>query len=558
MPLWQEVIQTPFSSPLQQSSLNVILIPMQDEKYMPIGVQSFEAMITGNYVYVDKSYFIPKMEKLSRAYFLARPRRFGKSLFLSMLQAYFEGRKELFKGLAIEKIKAEKKEEWKKYPVLKLDLNAQEYTKFEHLTTILNYHIDEWSHIYDIECKYENVATAFSYIIRTLYEKFGEKVVVLVDEYDKPLIATLKNEELHEQYRATLKAFYSVIKSSGDYIHMSFLTGVTKFSKVSIFSDLNNLADITLQSEYSTICGITQEELEKYFAFNIEEMAKKDDISYSEMIEKLKKKYDGYHFSEDLIGIYNPFSLCNAFETKKMGDYWFESGTPTFMVRLLEQKFFTIPDLEGNVEMSSKLFEEYRITSENIAPLLFQTGYLTIKTYEERYDNYTLGFPNDEVRYAFLDRLMNVYIKAYDPSSAPFMVGKFVKSMERGDIDQVLTLTKSLIASIPYDSFPEDKQFLREHNYQTAIYLIFHLMGEYVRTEVQSSSGRSDVEVETQDAIYIFEFKLGGKPADAIAQIKEKGYAEKYESSNKNIYLIGVSINRSKRTIGKWHVEKVR
>ena len=429
-------------------------------------------------------------------------------------------------------------------------------TRTSHYNLKLSHKI--WEEEYNVQTNCNDPDTAFAYILQALYKKYNEKVVVLVDEYDKPLIATLKNEELHEQYRATLKAFYSVIKSSGDYIHISFLTGVTKFSKVSIFSDLNNLADITLQSEYSTICGITQEELEKYFAFNIEEMAKKENVSYNEMIEKLKKKYDGYHFSEDLIGIYNPFSLCNAFETKKMGDYWFESGTPTFMVRLLEQKFFNIPDLEGNVEMSSKLFEEYRITSENIAPFLFQTGYLTVKAYSEEFDTYTLGFPNDEVRYAFLDRLMNVYVRVCNHSSAPFLVSKFVNSIRKNDIDQVLTLTKSLIASIPYDSFPEDKQFLREHNYQTAIYLIFHLMGEYVRTEVQSSSGRSDVEVETQDAIYIFEFKLGGKPADAIAQIKEKGYAEKYESSNKNIYLIGVSINRSKRTIGKWQVEKVR
>ena len=531
---------------------------MQDEKYMPIGVQSFEAMMTGNYVYVDKTHFIPKMEKLSRAYFLTRPRRFGKSLFLSMLQAYFEGRKELFKGLAIEKIKAESNSEWKKYPVLKLDLNAGDYRDSQELKAVINAQILGWCNQFGIEQQFDIAHLNFAYIVKYLYEKFGEKVVVLVDEYDKPLIATLENEELHEQYRATLKAFYSVIKSSGDYIHMSFLTGVTKFSKVSIFSDLNNLCDITLQREYSTICGITQEELEKYFAPNIKEMAKEYDVSYNEMIKKLKKKYDGYHFSEDLIEIYNPFSLCNAFEAKKMGDYWFESGTPTFMVRLLEQKYFSIPDLEGNVEMSSRAFEEYRITSENIAPLLFQAGYLTIRSYSKEFDTYILGFPNDEVRYAFLDRLMWVYTSTCEVYSKPFMVSEFVESIRKGDIEKILTLTKSLIASIPYDSLPEDKLFLREHNYQTAVYLIFHLMGQYVRTEVQSSKGRSDVEVETADSIYIFEFKVGGKPSDALSQIKGKGYAEKYGASNKSIYLIGVNINRNKRTIGKWIVEKVR
>ena len=528
------------------------------QSYMPIGVQDFPSMIEGKYVYVDKTQFIWKMDRVNRTFFLARPRRFGKSLYLSTLQAYFEGKKELFKGLAIEKIKRENNSEWKSYPVLRLDLSSSKYTKEEHLEKILRLHIKMWEDIYGVKTDIEDANLAFAYILQLLHEKFGEKVVVLVDEYDKPLIATLENEELQNSYHTTLKAFYSVIKSSSSHIHLSFLTGVTKFSKVSIFSDLNNLTDITLQSEYSKICGITQEELETYFSSDIEDMAKKENVLYSEMIEKLKKKYDGYHFSDDLVGIYNPFSLCNAFETKKMGDYWFESGTPTFMIRLLEQKFFSIPDLEGNVEMSLKLFDEYRISNENIAPLLFQAGYLTIKTYNKEFDTYMLGFPNDEVRYAFLDRLMNVYIKACDPSSSPFMLGKFVKSIEKGDINQLLTITKSLIASIPYDSFPEDKQFLREHNYQTAIYLIFHLMGKHVRTEVQSSKGRSDVEVETKDAVYIFEFKMGGKVADAIAQIKEKGYAEKYESSNKNVYLIGVSIDRSKCTIDKWQVEKLK
>ena len=530
---------------------------MQDEKYMPIGVQSFEAMMTGNYVYVDKTHFIPKMEKLSRAYFLTRPRRFGKSLFLSMLQAYFEGRKELFKGLAIEKIKAESNSEWKKYPVLKLDLNAGDYRDSQELKAFINAQILGWCNQFGIEQQFDIAHLNFAYIVKYLYEKFGEKVVVLVDEYDKPLIATLENEELHEQYRATLKAFYSVIKSSGDYIHMSFLTGVTKFSKVSIFSDLNNLCDITLQREYSTICGITQEELEKYFAPNIKEIAKEYDVSYNEMIKKLKKKYDGYCFSKDNEHLYNPFSLCIAFERKEMGDYWFESGTPTFMVRLLEQKYFSIPDLEGNVEMSSRAFEEYRINNENLAPLLFQAGYLTIKTYDKHYDTYMLGFPNDEVRYAFLDRLMSVYTSACKGCQSPFMINEFVKAMERGDIERVLSLIKSLMASIPYDSLPENKLFLREHNYQTAIYLIFHLMGQYVRTEVQGSQGRSDVEVETQDAIYIFEFKVGGKPIDALTQIKEMGYAEKHKASKKSVYLIGVSISRNKRTLGKWIVEKI-
>ena len=526
------------------------------EKSMPVGVQDFPSMIEGNYVYVDKTQFVWKMDKVGRTFFLTRPRRFGKSLFLSTLRAYFEGKKELFKGLAIEKIKQENNSEWKTYPVLRLDLSSKEYNKEEHLKSILNFHINMWEDNFNVKTNIDEPDIAFAQILQLLHKKFGEKVVILVDEYDKPLIATLENEELHNSYRSTLKAFYSVIKSASEHIHLSFLTGVTKFSKVSIFSDLNNLFDITLKDEYSTICGITQEELEKYFAFNIKEIAKKYEISYNEMLQKLKQKYDGYHFSEDLIGVYNPFSLCTAFEAKKLDDYWFETGTPTFMVHLLTQRNFEIPDLEENIKLTFKTMDEYRLDYSNLIPLLFQAGYLTIKAYDKYLDIYILGFPNDEVRYAFLERLMIVYISACSKSSSEFMIYKFLQSMEKGDIDHVLTLTKALMASIPYDSLPENKLFLREHNYQTAIYLIFRLMGQYVRTEVHSSQGRSDVEVETADSIYIFEFKVGGKPIDAITQIKDMGYAEKYKTSNKNIFLVGVSINRNKRTIGKWLIEK--
>ena len=530
---------------------------MEKIRNMPIGIQSFEIIRSYPYVYVDKTHFIPKLEKLGRAYFLTRPRRFGKSLFLSMLQAYFEGRKELFKGLAIEKIKEEDGSEWKSYPILKLDLNAKEYTKEEHLKTILNYHIKNWASNYNIECEYKDPDTAFAYIIQALYEKFNQRVVILVDEYDKPLIATLENEELNNYYRSVLKAFYSVIKSSNDYIHLSFLTGVTKFSKVSIFSDLNNLFDISFDKEYSSICGITEEELKSNFSKEVEELATEYNKTNEKMLDILRAKYDGYRFSKTEERIYNPFSLFNVFAKKELGDYWFETGTPTFMVRLLEQKAFKIPDLEGNIRLSLRNIDEYRIDYENIAPLLFQSGYLTIKDYYKDYNEYVLGFPNMEVKYAFLDSLMKVYVSAFKSGCGPFMIDEFVEGMKRGDIDKVLTLTKALMASIPYDSLPPDKLFLREHNYQTTIYLIFTLMGQYVRTEVHSSMGRSDVEVETKDGIYIFEFKVGGKPIDAIAQIKEAGYGEKHSATNKNIYLIGATISRNKRTLSKWQVEKL-
>ena len=475
-----------------------------------------------------------------------------------MFKAYFEGRAELFKGLFIEKYKAESGEEWKSYPILKLDLNAQKYTQEEHLATILNDHINEWCKKYDIKIDAKDTHSAFAKIIRALYEKFNKKVVILIDEYDKPLIATLENEELQGKYRATLKAFYSVIKSLNGYIHISFLTGVTKFSKVSIFSDLNNLLDLSFRSDYSTVCGLTQEEMEKEFSFNIHELAKSESVSYNEMLKILKKKYDGYHFSEELINVYNPFSICNAFDAKKLGDYWFATGTPTFIVQLMEQRAFDIPDLEGNIELSMSDIDDYRVSYDNLAPLLFQAGYLTIKGYNKRFSKYILGYPNDEVKYAFISCVMKIYTSAHRNSLGDFKIEKFLSSIEKGDIDGMLTLIKALMASIPYDNLPSDKLFLREHNYQTAIYLIFCLMGQYVRTEVHSSQGRSDVEVETEDAIYIFEFKVGGKPIDAMSQIKDAGYAEKYSASSKNIFLIGVSISRNKRTLGRWMIEKIR
>ena len=531
---------------------------MQEVRNMPIGIQDFPSMIEGNYVYVDKTHFIPSLEKLGRAYFLTRPRRFGKSLFISTLQTYFEGRKELFKGLAIERIKAEKGEEWKKYPVLKLDLNAQKYLREEDLTTILNDHIRIWEENYNVKTGCTDAVSAFAYIIQFLYEKFNQKVVILIDEYDKPLIATLENEKLQEEYRATLKAFYSVIKSLNGCIHLSFLTGVTKFSKVSIFSDLNNLDDISFDKRYSAICGITEEELKSNFSKEVQVLANEYNKTQEETLGILRAKYDGYRFSEKEERIYNPFSIFNVFDKNKLGDYWFETGTPTFLVRLLEKCYFNIPDLEGNLKITLDNLDAYRVAKDSFIPLLFQAGYVTIKQYNEELNRYILGFPNDEVRYAFLKQLLKVYTTAHTTSDGTFVVDEFLDSIRKGDIERVLTLMKSLIASIPYASLPKEKLELREHNYQSAIYLVFRLLGQYVRTEVHSSTGRSDVEVETKDAIYIFEFKMEGSAEEAIAQIKERGYAEKHKASKKSIFIIGVSISKEERTLGGWIFEEVK
>ena len=339
---------------------------------------------------------------------------------------------------------------------------------------------------------------------------------------------------------------------------MSFLTGVTKFSKVSIFSDLNNLDDITFDREYSSICGITEEKILSNFMPEVQEMANEYNESYDNMLAILRRKYDGYRFSRNEERIYNPFSLFNVFNKKELGDYWFTTGTPTFMVQLLEQNAFDIPDLEGNITMSERELDIYRVGGGNIVPLLFQTGYLTIKDYDKRYNSYILGYPNDEVKYAFVYNLMAVYTTGKTTYQGEFRIDLFNEAIQQGNIDRLLILIKALLASIPYDSFPRDKLSLREHNYQTAIYLIFLLMGQYARTEVHSSRGRSDVEAETDNAIYIFEFKVGGKPIDAITQIKDAGYAEKHGATSKDIFLIGATISRNKKTLGRWQIEKIK
>ena len=389
--------------------------------------------------------------------------------------------------------------------------------------------------------------------------KTKKQVIVLVDEYDAPLLASLNNQELNEHYRALLKGFYTVLKSCNEHIRFALLTGVTKFASVTIFSGLNNLHDISLLDEYSQICGITEEEMIANFSPEIRELANKENTTFDDMIALLKKEYDGYHFSKNCVDIYNPFSFCNALSFKKISNYWFRSGTPSFLLQFISKNCVDIPSLDdGKLVLKEDNLQDYRANTDNIIPLLFQTGYLTIKDYDKDYNEYILGYPNMEVKYAFLGHLMKVYTSARTSFEGDFKVSKFETAMREGDIDKVLTLTKALMASIPYDSLPPDKLFLREHNYQTTIYLIFTLMGQYVRTEVHSSMGRSDVEVETDNGVYIFEFKVGGKPIDAIAQIKEAGYGEKHSATNKNIYLIGATISRNKRTLGKWQIEKVK
>ena len=535
---------------------------MNNLRKLPIGVQSFKVLRNDRYLYVDKTEYLFRLVQSGRVYFLSRPRRFGKSLFLSTLAAYFLGQKELFKGLYLEqaeKVQAsyEGRAAWKEYPVLYLDFNTKNYSDEQVLTAILNAHLRDWEEAFMLEQREEAPDGRLKDLIQRIHRKTGKQVVILVDEYDKPLLQTMGvNEELNERYRNALKAFYSVIKTCDEYIRFAFLTGVTKFSKISIFSDLNNLRDISMEKQYAGICGITQAELEANFQPEIQALASEQDLTYQQTVTTLKQWYDGYCFSPAGDNMYNPFSVLNAFVKERFGSYWFSTGTPTFLVNYLKEAHYFIPDLDGNVELNESGLETYRAVTENALPILFQSGYLTIIGYIKEARLYKLGFPNDEVRYGFLENLLPAY------SSLPLgdtgkSVWQFVQDIREGKVDSFMERMRSIIAGIPYDNFTEENMKLREQNYQTAVYLIFALMGQFVQTEVHCSTGRADCIVVTADTIYIFEFKLtgNGSAEDALNQIKEKEYAAKYLTDGKKIVLIGSSFDEKTRTIKEWKVE---
>ena len=539
----------------------VKLIDMMDfSRKLPIGIQSFKDLREKEFLYVDKTEYVFRLAGESKVYFLSRPRRFGKSLLLSTLEAYFLGQKDLFKGLAIEKLEEAEKEKraiWQEYPVFYLDFNVGKYSDIEALNTNLNVFLSDLEQKYGTSEAEGNFAKRFEGLIKRAYEKTGKQVTVLIDEYDKPLLQTMGvNEELNEEYRAVLKAFYSVLKSADRYIRFAFLTGVTKFSKISIFSDLNNLRDLSLIADYSAICGISQEELEANFEPEIISLAERNKMSYDEALAALKQKYDGYKFSENGKNMYNPFSLLNVFADSTMRNYWFATGTPTFLVDYLKKAYYNIPDLDGNIKMNEAGLETYRADAINPLPILYQAGYLTIKDYNDFSKLYRLGFPNDEVRYGFLDNLMPAYTSIRADKTG-LSVWEFYEQIEAGDVDGFMEKLKGIISGIPYDSLTEKDLALREQNYQTAVYLVFALMNQFVHTEVHCSTGRADCVVEFKDKVYIFEFKLvsNASSEEAVKQIKEKNYADRFSGSGKNLIAVGSSFDEEKRTIKEWAVE---
>ena len=531
---------------------------MATGRQMPIGEQSFQNLRNDGCIYVDKTQYLYNLVTQGRYYFLSRPRRFGKSLFLSTLEAYFLGKKELFKGLYLEHAEpelaaAQGRDAWQEHPVLFLKLSDNNNKIPGALEINLNDQLAGWEKLYGTEPSEQDLATRFRGIIRRACEQEGRQVVLLIDEYDKPLIDTLGDPELHTKIKNTLHGFYSVIKGSSEYLRFVFLTGVTRFSKVGIFSGLNNLEDLSMRSAYAGICGITQTELTENFAPEIEALAEELAFSSEETLELLKKRYDGYLFTPRKEYVYNPFSLLNVFKSKELGDYWYTTGTPTFLVEKLKRERHYLPSFEKGVVVPKMVLENYSTDSQDVIPVLFQAGYLTIKDYQPKKEAYLLGFPNDEVKYSFLGNLQPI-LAPYPITSlnGKTPVWEFQDAIEAGDVAQMMEKIESLLAGVPYDNI-NDVQY-RERDAQVALYFIFTLLGKFVATEVHNNKGRADIIVHTDEVIYIFELKLwsAGTPEDAIAQIEAQGYATPYQTSHKKVLLIGASFDEQKRNIGAW------
>ena len=508
----------------------------------PIGIQNFEKLRQDGYLYIDKTGLVYSLVQTSNCYFLSRPRRFGKSLLISILEAYFLGKKELFKGLAIEKLE----QEWTVYPVLHLDLNIEKYDSIDNLTDILNVNLKLWEQTYGSDDAETSVSLRFAGIIRRAYKQTGRRVVVLVDEYDKPLQQSIGNKALQEEFRNTLKPFYGVLKSLDGCIRFALLTGVTKFGKVSVFSDLNNLDDISMNNQYATLCGITEKEIHTNIEEGIRSLASAQNLSYEETCVKLKEMYDGYHFTSDSEGIYNPFSLFNALKNKTFGNYWFETGTPTYLVELLKRNRYNLKDMTETVSSADVLNSIYG--DDEPIPVIYQSGYLTIKGYNPRFKTYRLGFPNKEVEEGFMNFLIPYYTPIKKEKTA-FSIENFVEEIERGDIDSFFRRLQSFFADTPYELVRD-----RELHYQNVLFIVFKLIGLYVKAEYHTSQGRIDLALQTDKYIYVMEFKLEGSAEEALRQIEEKQYALPFASDKRQVFQIGINFSSQTRNIEKWLV----
>lgn len=511
----------------------------------PIGVQDFEDLRLNNNVYIDKTHLIYELVSTNKIYFLSRPRRFGKSLLISTLEAYFRGKRELFDGLAIAALE----DDWTVYPVLHIDFSMRKYLTADALCELLDYNLIQWEKVYGRQEGELSYATRFEGIIRRAYEQTGQQVVILIDEYDSPMLDTNSDPALQAELRGLVRDFFSVLKGTGRYQRFLFMTGISKFSQMSIFSELNNLQNISLRQEYAALCGITEEEMLTQLQPGIRALAERNDETYEEACAHLKQQYDGYHFSKQSPDVYNPFSLLNALTARDYSNYWFSSGTPTFLIDLIGRMQFDITLME-DVTLSAEEFDRATDTITDPIPVLYQSGYITIKEYHPQLKLYTLAYPNQEVRLGFIKCLLPTFVhRSMEQNS--FYIINFVQDMLRGDITSCLERTRAFFASIPNDL--ENKT---EKHYQTVFYLLFRLMGQYIDTEVKSAIGRADVVMKTAQAIYVMEFKLDGTARQAMEQINSQGYAIPYIPDHRKVVKIGVNFDTATRTMGEWVIEE--
>ncbi len=523
-----------------------------ENRFLPIGIQDFEDLRNRGCIYVDKTDLIYKLATEGKPYFLSRPRRFGKSLLLSTMEAYFLGKKELFKGLALENLE----KEWIEYPVLKISFGTDNYPDLESLKSALNLQLSGYEKLYGLQVEDRRFAPRFTNLIKEMAEQTGKNVVIFIDEYDKPILDALYTE-YEEQNRQELRSFYSPLKDSDKYIRFLFITGITKVSHVNIFSGLNQLNDISLDGSYSSICGISESELEQYFEPEIKTLAEKQELTVAETKEKLARMYDGYHFSHDVEGVYNPFCLLKCFFANDFGSYWFESGTPSFLVKTLQYQPLELENLVNGRLATENQFKNYDPHSKNMLPVVYQSGYLTIKDFEKENRFYTLDFPNREVEEGFLEVLLQKFVTVpYDDMGLE--IGNMKIALKNRNIDKVLSIIKSAIADLPTIV----KKDMCENYYESVTHLMFRMTGCRVVSELQSVAGRSDVVAATKDSVFIFELKMdNGRlfeevAEEALAQIDANGYADRFAVSGKQMYKVGVVFSSNGKGMVGWKVKQ--
>ena len=518
---------------------------MEDlQRLYPIGIQTFSKIREGNYLYIDKTEYVYRMTHSASSYmFLSRPRRFGKSLLTSTLHSYFSGRKELFHGLAMEKLE----KEWTEYPVLHFDMSTAKHADSEQLLQELNLKLYGYEQIYGRLEEEVNPNQRLMGLIKRAYEQTGKKVVVLIDEYDAPLLDVVHERENLDVLRNIMRNFYSPLKACDPYLRYVFLTGITKFSQLSIFSELNNIKNISMDEPYAAICGISEDEIRLQMKDDLGELAKKLEITPEEALMKLKENYDGYHFTSPSPDIYNPFSLLNAFADGKFGSYWFGSGTPTYLVKMLD-KFGVKPSEIGRRQLKSSVFDAPTETMTDAVPLLYQSGYITIKDYNKMLDLYTLDIPNKEVRLGLMESLLPYYVNNKTPE-ATTMVAYLFYDIQNGDMDAALHRLQEFLSTIPYC---DNTRF--EGHYQQVFYIIFSLLGYYVDVEVRTPRGRVDIVLRTKTTLYVMELKLDKSAGEAMEQIDLKNYPERFALCGLPVVKVAVSFDSERCTIGGWEI----